>query len=111
LRWWCIRSLGRRWSTRVVVLPGTARVRSGPYRIMSHPNYLAVVVEGAALPLVHSAWITAAAFTVTNAVLLAVRLRVETAALDAATRQSSPRGVGDGGGGGGSPSGGGPGDG
>lgn len=81
LRWWCIATLGRRWNTRVIVVPGLAPVTAGPYRWMSHPNYVAVVVEGAVLPLVHSAWVTALAFTVCNAVLLAVRIRVENAAL------------------------------
>ncbi len=83
LRWWCIMTLGPRWNTRVIVVPGLPLVRSGPYRWMSHPNYVAVVVEGAALPLVHTAWITAAVFTVLNALLLTVRLRVENAALQA----------------------------
>ncbi len=86
LRWWCIASLGRRWNTRVVVVPGLAPVTSGPYRWLRHPNYVAVVVEGAALPLVHAAWITAAVFTVANAVLLRVRIRVENAALAALPR-------------------------
>ncbi len=81
LRWWCIVTLGPRWNTRVIVVPGLPPVRSGPYRLLAHPNYLAVVVEGLALPLVHGCWITAAAFTVLNAVLLTVRLRVENAAL------------------------------
>lgn len=81
LRWWCIGTLGRRWNTRVIVVPGLAPVRSGPYRLMRHPNYVAVVVEGVALPLVHAAWITALVFTVLNAGLLAVRIRVEDRAL------------------------------
>lgn len=81
LRWWCIRTLGPQWSTRVVVLPGAPLVTSGPYRWMRHPNYLAVVVEGVALPLVHTAWLTAAAFTVANALLLRTRVRCEEAAL------------------------------
>ena len=81
LRWWCIVTLGPRWNTRVIVVPGLPPVRSGPYRLLAHPNYLAVVVEGLALPLVHGCWITAAAFTVLNAALLTVRLRVENAAL------------------------------
>ena len=81
LRWWCIVTLGTRWNTRVIVVPGLPPVRSGPYRLLAHPNYLAVVVEGLALPLVHGCWITAAAFTVLNAALLTVRLRVENAAL------------------------------
>ncbi|WP_456844635.1 isoprenylcysteine carboxyl methyltransferase family protein [Cellulomonas sp. P5_C6] len=70
LRWWCIATLGDQWSTRVIVVPGAALVRRGPYRWLSHPNYVAVAVEGAALPLVHTAWVTAVAFTLLNAVLL-----------------------------------------
>ncbi|MFF4213986.1 isoprenylcysteine carboxyl methyltransferase family protein [Streptomyces sp. NPDC001796] len=90
LRWWCIGTLGRQWNTRVIVVPGLPTVTKGPYRILRHPNYLAVVVEGAALPLVHGAWLTAAAFTVCNAGLLAVRVRSEEAALSAAARQAPP---------------------
>lgn len=81
LRWWCIATLGRRWNTRVIVVHGLAPVNRGPYRLFPHPNYVAVVVEGVALPLVHAAWLTAAAFTVANGALLAVRIRVEDAAL------------------------------
>jgi methyltransferase len=81
LRWWCIATLGRRWNTRVIVVPDLPLVRSGPYRFLSHPNYVAVVVEGFALPLVHAAWVTALVFTVANAALLTVRLRVEDRAL------------------------------
>jgi methyltransferase len=84
LRWWCIATLGPRWSARVIVLPGAPLVRSGPYRWFSHPNYVAVIIEGAALPLTGSAWITASAFTVLNAALLTVRIRCETRALAAA---------------------------
>ncbi|GAA2121506.1 isoprenylcysteine carboxyl methyltransferase family protein [Streptomyces synnematoformans] len=81
LRWWCIATLGRQWNTRVIVVPGSPRVTGGPYRWLSHPNYVAVVVEGLALPLVHSAWITAVVFTVLNGFLLTTRMRVEDAAL------------------------------
>lgn len=86
LRWWCIVTLGRRWNTRVIVVPGLPLVAAGPYRWMRHPNYLAVVIEGVALPLVHSAWMTAVAFTVLNAVLL-LRFRVpaEERALESAS--------------------------
>jgi methyltransferase len=70
LRWWCITTLGKRWTTRVVVLPGRPLVVGGPYRWLRHPNYVAVTVEGLALPLVHTAWVTALVFTVLNAVLL-----------------------------------------
>ncbi|QNN53469.1 isoprenylcysteine carboxyl methyltransferase family protein [Nocardioides mesophilus] len=81
LRWWCITTLGRRWNTRVIVVPGLPLVSGGPYRFLPHPNYVAVVVEGFALPLVHTAWITALVFTVANALLLTVRIRVENEAL------------------------------
>jgi methyltransferase len=85
LRWWCITVLGRRWNTRVIVVPGLPLVTSGPYRFVPHPNYVAVVVEGFALPLVHSAWVTAVVFTLCNAALLAVRIRVEDEALASAS--------------------------
>ena len=81
LRWWCVRTLGRQWNTRIVVVPGLERVTGGPYRFFSHPNYVAVVVEGVALPLVHGAWLTAVIFTVLNAGLLTVRIRAEDEAL------------------------------
>ncbi|MDO8732556.1 MAG: isoprenylcysteine carboxylmethyltransferase family protein [Actinomycetota bacterium] len=81
LRWWCIRTLGQRWNTLVVVIPGLPRVTAGPYRLISHPNYVAVVIEGIALPLVGFAWVTALIFTLLNLPLLYVRLRVENQAL------------------------------
>ena len=81
LRWWCIATLGRQWNTRVVVVPGARRITGGPYRYISHPNYVAVVAEGIALPLVHSAWLTAAVFTALNAALLSTRISTENAAL------------------------------
>lgn len=90
LRWWCIATLGRQWNTRVIIVPGLPRVTGGPYRWVPHPNYVAVVVEGLALPLVHSAWVTAVVFTVCNAALLAVRIRVENVALAALPSLSSP---------------------
>lgn len=84
LRWWCIRTLGHRWNTRVIVVPGLPLVTGGPYRLLRHPNYAAVAAEGLALPLVHGAWLTAALFTVLNAALMTVRVRCEEAALTAA---------------------------
>lgn len=83
VRWWAIATLGVHWSTRVIVLPAAPHVASGPYRWLPHPNYAAVVAEGIALPLVHSAWITALVFTALNAWLLSVRIRAEDAALTA----------------------------
>lgn len=83
LRWWCIATLGPQWNTRVIIVPGLPLVDRGPYRVrwLRHPNYVAVVAEGIALPLVHTAWTTATAFTALNAWLLAVRIRTENAAL------------------------------
>lgn len=81
LRWWCISTLGPQWNTRVIIVPGLSLVRTGPYRYLPHPNYVAVVLEGLALPLVHTAWITATVFTIANAILLRLRIRVENAAL------------------------------
>jgi methyltransferase len=70
LRYWCIGTLGKQWNSRVIVVPGLGRVTGGPYRFLSHPNYVVVIAEGIALPLVHTAWITAIVFTVLNAILL-----------------------------------------
>ncbi|MBW4040680.1 MAG: hypothetical protein HIU86_00930 [Acidobacteria bacterium] len=92
LRWWCIRTLGRRWNTRIVVVPGLPLVRRGPYRLLPHPNYVAVVLEGVALPLVGSAWLTATAFTLLNAVLLlGFRIPAEERALAAAPVEDPAR--------------------
>jgi methyltransferase len=81
LRWWCVATLGHQWNTRVIVVPGLPLVSAGPYRWLRHPNYVAVVVEVAALPLVHTAWVTALVFTLGNAAVLAVRIPVEERAL------------------------------
>ncbi|HWM33027.1 MAG TPA: isoprenylcysteine carboxylmethyltransferase family protein [Pseudolysinimonas sp.] len=85
-RIWIIRSLGHQWNTRIIVVPGMPLSRRGPYRLpwLPHPNYLLVAVEGMAIPLVHSAWITAVAFAVLNAVLLiGFRIPAEDRALQA----------------------------
>lgn len=81
LRWWCISTLGKRWNTLVVIIPGKPVCKTGPYRWFKHPNYVAVVIEGFALPMVGLAWRTAVIFTVLNAVVLTARLRSENAAL------------------------------
>lgn len=81
LRWWCISTLGMRWNPRVVVVPGGARVTSGPYRFIPHPNYVAVALEGLVLPLMFGCWRTATVFTVLNAGLMVVRIRCENVAL------------------------------
>jgi len=81
LRWWAVATLGERWSTRVVVVPGAAPVTGGPYRFLRHPNYLAVVVEVACLPLAWGSWRTALLFTAGNALVLRARIRAEERAL------------------------------
>ena len=81
LRWASMRALGDRWSTRVLVLPGVPLVRHGPYRWLRHPNYLAVVIELLAAPLMFGAWRTAAAFSAANLLALLVRIRCEERAL------------------------------
>lgn len=90
LRWWCITVLGPRWNTRIVVIPGLPLVEAGPYRWLRHPNYVAVVLEGIALPLVHTAWVTAVVFTVLNAGLLLVRISSENAAMAQALSETPP---------------------
>jgi len=81
LRFWSLHALGERWNARVIVTPGQAVVERGPYLFVRHPNYLAVVIEGVAIPMIHGAWITAVVFTVLNAGLLAVRIGCEERAL------------------------------
>lgn len=83
LRYWAIRTLGPRWNVRVIVVPGAPVVTGGPYRFLRHPNYVAVVVEGFAIPLIHGAWLTALVFSAANALLLVVRIRCEERALAA----------------------------
>lgn len=83
LRWWVITTLGRQWNTRVIIVPGFERVRKGPFQYIPHPNYLAVILELAALPLIGGAWITALVFSLLNLWLLKVRVAVENQALAA----------------------------
>jgi methyltransferase len=84
LRYWAIATLGQRWNVRVIVVPGEAPVTSGPYRFVRHPNYAAVILEMAAVPLIHGAFWTAALFSCANAAVLAVRIRAEERALGGA---------------------------
>jgi methyltransferase len=81
LRLWTLRTLGRRWTTRIIVLPGAPLAANGPYRFMAHPNYLVVIGEIAALPLCFGLpWISLV-FSIANAGLLSLRIRAENAAL------------------------------
>jgi methyltransferase len=77
LRYWAIGALGRRWNVRVIVLPGAPPVTSGPYRFVRHPNYVAVAIELAVVPLIHGAWLTAVLFSLANVALMVVRIRCE----------------------------------
>ena len=80
-RFWIIRSLGERWTTRIIVKPGAPLVRRGPYRHVDHPNYLVVAGEIAVLPLVFGLWQAAVVFTLLNAAVLTLRIRAENDAL------------------------------
>lgn len=84
-RVWVIATLGSRWTTRIITLPGAPLVRKGPYRFLSHPNYVVVAAEIAVLPLALGLWAYAVVFTLLNAAMLWVRIRSENRALAAAT--------------------------
>lgn len=81
VRVWVIATLGERWTTRIIILPGEPLVRHGPYRWLDHPNYLIVIAEIAVLPLVFGLPVVAGFFSVLNAIVLWVRLREENEAL------------------------------
>ncbi len=85
-RAWVLATLGRRWTTRVFVVPGETLVRRGPYRFVNHPNYVVVALEIFALPLAFGLWALALVFGIANLALLTWRIRVESQALSAAVR-------------------------
>jgi methyltransferase len=91
-RWWVMRTLGSRWTTRIIVLPERPLVSAGPYRFLSHPNYAVVAAEIAVLPLVLGLPLLAAIFTILNAAVLAIRIPAENRAL-AASRETMVRGA------------------
>lgn len=76
-RYWVMATLGRRWTTRVLCLPGEPTITMGPFRWLRHPNYAVVVSEIFCLPMVHTAWLTALVFSVANGLLLKQRIRAE----------------------------------
>jgi len=81
LRYSAVSALGRRWNVRIIVWPLAEPVATGPYRFVRHPNYLAVGIELAAIPLVHGAFLTALVFSIGNVIVLSVRIREEERAL------------------------------
>ena len=81
LRYWAITSLGYYWNTKILVIPNSTRVTEGPYRYLKHPNYLAVVIEIATIPLTFSCYFTAGIFTILNIFLVRRRIFIEEAAL------------------------------
>ena len=82
LRYWAITTLGPRWNTRILIIPGLAPVRHGPYRYLRHPNYVAVALELLAIPLICNAWLTALIATLLNAaLLLLIRIPAEEKAI------------------------------
>jgi methyltransferase len=83
LRYWAVVTLGERWNTRIIFVPGATPVTSGPYRFVRHPNYVAVILELFAVPLIHGGYLTAIAFSLANAAMLMVRIPAEEAALGA----------------------------
>jgi len=80
-RVWTMASLGRYWTTRIITVADAPLVRRGPYRYLRHPNYVIVVLEVIVLPLVFGAWPLALVFSLLNAIVLMVRVRVENAVL------------------------------
>ena len=91
LRYWAISTLGERWNTRIIFVPGATPVTEGPYRYIRHPNYVAVILEFVFLPLIHGGYLTALFFSLGNAVLLYVRIRAEEAALGVEYQQAFSR--------------------
>jgi len=81
LRYWAIKSLGVYWNTKILVLPNHKLVIAGPYKFLRHPNYIAVIVEIAVIPLIFSCYLTACIFSVINFILLRRRIKIEENAL------------------------------
>jgi methyltransferase len=88
-RLWVLATLGPRWTTRIIILPGAPLVTGGPFRYLSHPNYAVVVAEIAVLPLAFGLWQIALLFSLLNAAVLTIRIRAENRAL--AVSPGAPR--------------------
>ena len=88
LRVWVLATLGERWTTKIIVLPGAEPIRTGPFRFLNHPNYAVVIGEIAVLPLTFGLWWFALIFSVLNAGMLFIRIRAENAALAAAAAEA-----------------------
>ena len=93
VRLWVLATLGPRWTTRIIVLPGAPLVETGPYRFLSHPNYVVVACEIALLPLMFGLVWYAVLFSVVNAAVLVVRIRAENAALGRVASEARPEGA------------------
>ena len=89
LRWWVLATLGPRWTTRIIILPGAPLVTDGPYRYISHPNYLVVAAEIALLPLALHLPLIALIFSGLNAAVLVIRIRAESEALSGISRSQT----------------------
>ncbi len=85
LRYWSIKTLGVYWNTKILVLPNHKLVITGPYKYLRHPNYIAVIVEIAVIPLIFSCYITAVIFSLINLILLRRRIKIEEDALKKAS--------------------------
>jgi methyltransferase len=81
LRYWAIASLGVYWNTKIIVVPGAAKIVKGPYKFFGHPNYIAVITEIAVIPLIFSCYFTSIFFTLLNLIVLKRRVGIEEKAL------------------------------
>jgi methyltransferase len=81
IRYWALASLGEFWNTRIIILAGSPRIRKGPYKFLDHPNYAAVIIELAVIPLMFDCYITAIVFTAANLLVLKRRIKIENQAL------------------------------
>ena len=82
LRYWAIFTLGKRWNTKILVLPNTELIRSGVYKYLKHPNYIAVIIEIAVIPLLFSCYFTAIGFSILNLIVVRRRIQIEEEALN-----------------------------